>query len=76
MKNTYSSYSLETFEDDKYRVVEIEPSYNVLMDFDQVVLLVFVVVASYQDENEAMEYSQLSLDQNHYNNKKYLIEYS
>jgi hypothetical protein len=64
MKISYSSYSLETFVDDRHQFVEIEPSYNVLMNFDQVGLAVFVVVASYQDENEVMEYYQPSLDQN------------
>jgi hypothetical protein len=64
MKISYSSYSLETFVADKGYFVEIEPSYNVLMDFDQVLQSVFVVVASYQDENEVMEHYQPSLDQN------------
>jgi hypothetical protein len=52
---------LETFVDDKCQFVVIEPSYNVLMDFVQVL----AVVASYQDENEEMEHHQQpSLDQN------------
>jgi hypothetical protein len=55
---------LETFVVDRHRLVEIVPSYNVLMDLDQVVLSVFVVVASYQDENEVREYYQSSSDQN------------
>jgi hypothetical protein len=53
---SYSSYSLETFVVDRHRLAEIEPSYNALMDFEQVVLeMLVVVVASCQDENEVME---------------------
>jgi kynurenine formamidase len=46
---------LETFVDGRQHFVEIEPSYNELMDFEQVVLEMPVVAASYQDENEVMK---------------------